>query len=369
MSFERDNIRKMTGYASGEQPEDPKTIKLNTNENPYPASTRVRDVLDQFDVESLRRYPPATSIGFRQAAAELHGVNPENIIATRGGDELLRLVITTFVDPGERIGMSYPTYSLYPVLAQIQDCPTFEVPLNDDWSVPENFAAEMNNAGVKLTFLVNPHAPSGHLVPAEQITQLAQQLDSILLLDEAYIDFTGEKATSPALAVASNNVIILRTLSKGYSLAGLRFGYGIGPESLIEPMMTKTRDSYNLDGISQQVAEAALRDQEHARKSWKKVISERTRVQSALAEMGFIVPDSHTNFLLATVPLGKRPAEEERVEEMDNAETLYKKLKERHILVRYFNAPRMQDKLRISIGTPEENDRLLNAIREIYGSR
>jgi len=370
MSFERDNIKKMTGYASGEQPEDPNTIKLNTNENPYPASPRVREVLDSFNVDSLRRYPPATSLGFRQAAAELHGVKPENIIATRGGDELLRLVITTFVDPGEKIGMSYPTYSLYPVLAQIQDCLTFEVPLNDDWSVPDNFAEDMNKAGVKLTFLVNPHAPSGHLVPAERVAQLAEQLDSILLLDEAYTDFTGDVATSPALAVASDNVIILRTLSKGYSLAGLRFGYGIGPESLIEPMMTKTRDSYNLDAISQQVAEAALRDQEHARKSWDSVISERTRVQSALAEMEFTVPDSQANFLLATVPAGGAHVEAAHVEvEVDNAETLYKKLKERHILVRYFNAPRMQDKLRISIGTPEENDRLLNAIRDIYGSR
>ena len=360
MSFERDNIQQMTGYASGEQPEDPNTVKLNTNENPYPASPKVREVLDQFDVESLRRYPPATSLGFRQTAADLHGVKPENIIATRGGDELLRLVITTFVNPGEKIGMSYPTYSLYPVLAQIQDCPTFEVPLEEDWSVPDNFAEEMNNAGVKLTFLVNPHAPSGQLVPSSKVAELAAALDSILLLDEAYIDFADTDATSPALAVESDNVIILRTLSKGYSLAGLRFGYGIGPESLISPMMTKTRDSYNLDAIGQQIAEAALADQSHARQSWEKVISERTRVQKALEDLGFGVPDSQANFLLATVI-----AEEG----MDNAESLYTKLKERHILVRYFNAPRMQDKLRISIGTPDENDRLLSAIRDIYGSR
>ncbi len=359
-SFERENIRKMAGYASGEQPQDPSTIKLNTNENPYPASPKVREVLHNFDVESLRRYPPPTSPGFRKIAAELHGVETKNIIATRGGDELLRLVTTTFVDPGEKIGMSYPTYSLYPILAQIQNCPTFEVPLNEDWSIPDNFADEMNRAGVKLTFLVNPHAPSGQLVPAERVAELAQQLDSILLLDEAYIDFANIEQTSPAMAIASDNIIILRTLSKGYSLAGLRFGYGIGPDSLIEPMMTKTRDSYNLDAISQQIAEIALDDQEHARQSWHSVISERGRVQVALAELGFSVPDSHANFLLAEAPSG---------EGLDNAETLYKKLKERHILVRYFNAPRLQNKVRISIGTHEENDRLLSAIQEIYGSR
>ena len=352
MNYERANIRRMTGYASGEQPEDPAAIKLNTNENPYPASPKVQDVLDNFDVDTLRRYPPATADHFRRAAAELHGVNPENIMATRGGDELLRLMITTFVDPGEIIGMTQPTYSLYPILAQIQDCPTFEVALNEDWTLPDNFADAMNRAGVKLTFLVNPHAPSGALVPAEQIAHLAQQLDSILLLDEAYIDFAEAEETSPALAAGSDNVIVLRTLSKGYSLAGLRFGYGIGPESLIAPMMTKTRDSYNLDALGQQIAEAALRDQAHARSNWSRVISERARLRQALTEIGFQVPASHANFLLATAPPGR-------------AETIYQKLRERHILVRYFNAPRMQDKLRVSIGTPEENDRLLAAIQEI----
>ncbi len=352
MNYERANIRRMTGYVSGEQPEDPAAIKLNTNENPYPASPKVQDVLDNFDVDTLRRYPPATADHFRRAAAELHGVNPENIMATRGGDELLRLMITTFVDPGEKIGMTHPTYSLYPILAQIQDCPTFEVALNEDWTLPDNFADAMNRAGVKLTFLVNPHAPSGALVPAEQIAHLAQQLDSILLLDEAYIDFAETEETSPSLAAGSDNVIVLRTLSKGYSLAGLRFGYGIGPESLIAPMMTKTRDSYNLDALGQQIAEAALRDQSHARSNWSRVISERARLRQALTEIGFQVPASHANFLLATAPPGK-------------AETIYQKLRERHILVRYFNAPRMQDRLRVSIGTPEENDRLLAAIQEI----
>ena len=161
MNYERENIRRMAGYASGEQPEDPRTIKLNTNENPYPASPAVNRVLGGLDAAILRRYPPATSLAFREAAARLHGVNPDNIIATRGGDELLRLVITTFVDPGEKIGMTDPSYSLYPVLAQIQDCDMVRIPLDDDWSVPPNFARQLNDAGVKLTFIVNPHAPHG----------------------------------------------------------------------------------------------------------------------------------------------------------------------------------------------------------------
>ncbi|MDC0069471.1 aminotransferase class I/II-fold pyridoxal phosphate-dependent enzyme, partial [Gammaproteobacteria bacterium] len=160
MNFERENIRRMAGYVSGEQPDNELTIKLNTNENPYPPSPQVNEVLRQFNPESLRRYPPATAQKFRQLAAELHAVDLKNVIATRGGDELLRLVITTFVGPGEKIGMTDPTYSLYPVLAQIQDCPIVEVPLMADWTLPGAFADSMNNAKVKLTFLVNPHAPS-----------------------------------------------------------------------------------------------------------------------------------------------------------------------------------------------------------------
>lgn len=353
MSFERENIKKMAGYVSGEQPDDPSTIKLNTNENPCPPSTAVNQVIAEFDPLELRRYPPANADGFRSLAAELHGVSKEKIIATRGGDELLRLVITTFVDPGEKIGVTNPTYSLYPVLAGIQDCPLFEVDLDEHWCVPTNFADEMNNAGVKLTLIVNPHAPSGRLMSIEEIDQIAGDLDSLLLLDEAYIDFVDEPYDSVRLTDKHNNIIILRTLSKGYSLAGLRFGYGIGAESLIFPMMSKTRDSYNLDLLGQRIAEAAFGDQDTARASWQLVISERERVRTALAEMGLPSPSSQTNFLLVDVAQG--------------AESIYEGLKQRHILVRYFGTPRLADKLRISIGSAEENDQLLEALKEILG--
>ncbi len=355
MNFERDNIRAMSGYASGEQPEDPRTIKLNTNENPYPATPAVKALLADFDPVSLRRYPPATSAAFRQVAADLHSVAPENIIATRGGDELLRLVITTFVNPGERIGMTYPTYSLYPVLAQIQDCPIVEVPLTDTWQIPATFAADMNAAGVKLTFVVNPHAPTGALVPLARIEAIARELDGILLLDEAYIDFAETPADSPAFAVREDNVILLRTLSKGYSLAGLRFGYGIAAPSLISPMMVKTRDSYNLDAISQQLAAAALGDQAYASSTWDKVKTERQRVADALAELGFEVLPSEANFLLVKAPMSSS----------HTAADIYQRLKEKHILVRYFDADRLRDKLRITIGTADENTVLISNLKEV----
>jgi histidinol-phosphate aminotransferase len=355
MSFERDNIHRMAGYTSGEQPDDDQTIKLNTNENPLPPSPNVKKVLESFHPEVLRRYPPPTADGFRKIAAELHGIEVDNIIATRGGDELLRLVITTFVAPGESIGMTDPTYSLYPVLAQIHDCPIVQRPIFEDWALPIDFAREMNNEGVKLTLLVNPHAPSGALISLEEVSAIATELNSILLLDEAYIDFVDHPYPSPALITQHDNLIILRSLSKGYSLAGLRFGYGMAASSLIKPMITKTRDSYNLDNISQLIAEAALADQDYARTSWELVSSERARLAQSLNAMGLPSPPSQANFILVTVP-DSAPL---------SAPHIYQNLKEKHILVRYFDSPGMQNKLRITIGDREDNRLLEAALSEL----
>ena len=353
MSFQRRNIQKMTGYTSGEQPDDPNTLKLNTNENPYPPSDRVAEVIQHFEPSELRRYPPPTAAKFCQAAAELHDLEVSNIIATRGGDELLRLVITTFVDPGELIGVTNPTYSLYPVLAEIQDCPLIEIDHTENWELPLNFADEMNGAGVKLTMLTNPHAPSGSLIPLKVVSNLASQLDSLLLLDEAYIDFVEGGFDSPRLISEHGNLIILRTLSKGYSLAGLRFGYGIAAPELINPMLTKTKDSYNLDRLSQHIAEVAITDQASAQRSWGLVIKERNRLQQELTKLGFICATSHSNFLLVSPPV--------------DAEQLYLRLKDRHILVRHFALPRLRDKLRITVGNQLENDRLISTVLEILG--
>lgn len=348
MTWERDNIAAMAGYVSGEQPDNIDTIKLNTNENPYPPSPAVGRLLRNFDATVLRRYPPARADRFRGLAATLHGVKRENIIATRGGDELLRLVMTTFVDPGVPVGMTYPTYSLYPVLARIQDCPVVEIPLLDDWRLPPGMASDLNAAGVKVTFLVNPHAPSGTLRPLDQVRGLADELNGILLLDEAYVDFVDPDQRHDAVRLLDQcpNMIILRSMSKGYSLAGLRFGYGIGPSGLIEPMLNKTRDSYNVDVLAQEIATAALDDQRHASQGWMAVREERQRLTAAFAAMHIPVAQSQANFLLAT--LGAR------------APSLHRGLRESGILVRYFDAPGLTDKLRITVGTPEENDRLLS---------
>lgn len=354
MAYERDNIRQMQGYKSGEQPENADTVKLNTNENPWPPAPAVGEAIRHFDAGQLRRYPQPTADRFRRLAADLHQVHPENIIATRGGDELLRLVITTFVDPYQPIGMTEPTYSLYPVLAQIQDCPVVKVPLGDEWSLPDDFAHRMNKAGVKLSLLVNPHAPSGSLLGMEAIRKLARDIDSVLLIDEAYVDFVDPDVAydSASLVEEFDNLIVLRTLSKGYSLAGLRFGYGIGAESLIRPMLEKTRDSYNLDAISQRIAEAALEHRDHAAWSWKQVRTERERLRSALTALGLTVPESQANFLLATV-----------YKAGPSANDLYEYLKEHGVLVRYFDQPGLADKLRITVGTPEDNEQLITHLQ------
>ena len=360
MTYERSNIRLMQGYSAGEQSDHIQTIKLNSNENPYPPSKVVDKIIQNFSGAWLRQYPPPTAMAFREIAAAIHDVAPENIIATRGGDELLRLLITTFVNPGETIAMTDPTYSLYPVLAQIQDCPIVKIKSNADHSLAATFAKQANQAGARLTFVVNPQAPSGHLIPQADIAALADRLDGILLIDEAYVDFIHPKHRYNCLPLLQSHdrLIFLRSLSKGYGLAGLRFGYGIGPRNLIQPMMDKTRDSYNLDLFSQQIATAALADQDYARSIWQEVIQQRNVLRRGLSSMGLSSADSETNFLLVTLPtLGI------------SAQGLYQALKAQHILVRYFAVAELQDKLRISVGTAEENARLLNVIQNCLSCR
>jgi len=357
MPYERANIAAMHGYSPGEQPGDVDVVKLNTNENPFPPTGAVMAALRDITAEQLRRYPPPLATPFRELAAQVHRVAPQNAIATNAGDELLRLAITTFVEPGRPIGTAEPSYSLYPVLADVHGSPTHRVALNDDWSLPADFAKQMNDAGAQLTFIVNPHAPSGALRPVADLARIADELDGVLLIDEAYVDFVdpalGHDAVS--LIAAHDNVLILRTLSKGYSLAGLRFGYGIAAAGLIEPMLTKTKDSYNCDTIAQRLAVAALQSRDEAGRSWAAVRAERQRVAEALTAMNLPVAPSQTNFLLAAISARTGTT----------AADLYRALADRGIYVRYFDQPRLDDKLRITIGTAEQNDKLLAALREI----
>ncbi|MES3008637.1 MAG: histidinol-phosphate transaminase [Pseudomonadota bacterium] len=356
-SYERPNIQRMTGYSSGEQPNQAGIIKLNTNENPYPATAAVAAALASVRVEDLRRYPQPLANDFRRIAANYHQVEVDNIIPTNGGDELLRLIITTFVDAGDTIAIAEPSYSLYPVLAQIQDCEVARIALQEDWSMPADFAAQLNACGAKLAFIVNPHAPSGLLTPVAQLEQIAAEFKGVLVIDEAYVDFIDPDQHYNALPLIKrfDNLLILRTMSKGYSLAGLRFAYGIGATSLTSPMLHKTRDSYNTDVISQLLATAAVQDHAIAALSWEKVRAERSRMTAALTALGFACAPSQSNFLLARVPLGDTRYENTEL----MAREFYQRLRDDGILIRYFDQPRLRDKLRITIGTLEENQKLL----------
>ncbi|MCH9675733.1 MAG: histidinol-phosphate transaminase [Gammaproteobacteria bacterium] len=357
MAYERDSVRRAPSYTPGEQLDGGKIIKLNTNENPYPPSPTIRDALANFDVSRLRVYPPPNAMEFRQAAASVHGVDPEQIIATNGGDELLRLAIATFVEPGETIGLCAPTYSLYAVLATVHGAKTLEVALNDDWSLSGTTAAVWNDAQAKLAFVVNPHAPSGHLLSVQTIANLADAFHGVLVVDEAYIDFVAPQRGYDVIPLLSqhDNILILRTLSKGYSLAGLRFGYGIGSAPVIDPMASKTKDSYNTDTVSQVLACAAMSSQAYAADTWSQVRNDRESLRTALLELDIVTEPSETNFVLATIPAPH------------SAKNLYESLREREILVRYFSAPRLHDKLRITVGTPEQNQALLKALTQLMG--
>ena len=371
----RDNVRRLDAYVPGEQPGyrqtlgggdfGPGIVKLNTNENPYPPGPAVMQAFRGLTPEALRLYPPADAAEFRTAAANLHGLEPTQVIATNGGDELLRLLITAYCQPTMSsepstsanvggIGTTSPSYSLYPVLARIHDTPITVVPRpGPAFSLPPDFARRCREAGCDLAFLVNPHAPTGQLESLDTLRRLADDFPGLLVVDEAYVDFAPRSALPLLTEDRRENVVLLRSLSKGYSLAGLRFGYGLSSPGVVAAL-DKIRDSYNTDILAQAAATAALRDQDYARSTWDRVVAERGRLTADLRGLGLTVPDSHSNFVLATLPPaadGGRAA--------DHARQIYQKLKEQRILIRYFSAPPLEDKLRITVGTPEQNRQLI----------
>ena len=343
----------MSGYTPGEQPSDPRVIKLNTNENPYPPSPAVAEALKQFDAEILRKYPEPSSRDLRLSIAARLGVEDREVLVTNGGDELLRLVFTTFCEPGSWVLSTEPTYSLYPVLAELQACQWKSLPLAKSFSLPNDLADEAGRLQASLVLIVNPHAPTGRLFKLEELAELAAQIPGVLLIDEAYVDFVdpdiGYKSVN--LIKQHPNVLLLRTFSKGYSLAGLRLGFGLGQASLIEPMATKVRDSYNLDALAQNLGFAAWDDELYAKETTSAVRRERARLTKGLRDVGFQVPDSQANFVYAEPP------------DSFVASALYESLKALGILVRYFDDG--NNRLRISIGTQDQNQRLLEACAHV----
>ena len=344
----RRNVAAMTGYVPGEQPRGDSIIKLNTNENPYPPSPRVLTALRKATNGSLRLYPQPLSDTLRSAAAEVYGVRPENIIAGNGSDEILSMLLRSFVGPGERVAFPVPTYSLYDTLIEIQDGVRVAVDYPSDYSLPESLAAQ--NAA--LTFLCNPNAPSGTLVGLQEVEQLARRVAGILVVDEAYVDFAGsEGSSSLPLIRRLPNLVVLRSFSKSFSLAGMRIGLGFAPEELISGMM-KVKDSYNVNRLSMIAATAALQDMPWMTRNVRRIQSSRKKLASGLKRLGYHVYPSHANFVLARMKGA-------------NLKRVYEALKRKNILVRYFEAPGLEDCLRISVGAPQEMKALIKELEAI----
>jgi histidinol-phosphate aminotransferase len=335
----------MAGYTPGEQPKPgERVIKLNTNENPFPPSPRVVDAIRRITPDTLRRYPSSMADEFRTVAARVHGVSPENILAGNGSDDILQIALRSYCGPGDVLVCPDPTYSLYPVLAELADVRLIPVPWEPGWRLP---AAALLREGARAMFFANPNSPSGTSVAVAEIEALARETEALVLVDEAYADFANDNCLS--LPARQPNVLVTRTFSKGYGLAGLRLGYAIGDPDVIA-QMAKVKDSYNCDAIAIAAACAALDDQEYARANWQAVRAERTRLSSELERRRFAVIPSQANFLLATTP------------DAAHAGWLYAALKARAVLVRFFDKPGLDNMLRISVGAPEENDALLAAL-------
>jgi histidinol-phosphate aminotransferase len=343
--FLRPAVRALAGYTPGEQPRDGAFLKLNTNENPYPPSPRVLEALRAaLTGDRLRKYPDPTGTAFRRTAGRVLGVDPDGILIGNGSDDVLTIVTRAFVPEGGRVVSPTPSYLLYRTLAGLQGARYEEVPFTADWQLPEPWPWPRAD----LTLLPNPNSPSGTSVPAAALERLADRLEGPLVLDEAYVDF----AAGHALHLARRrDVIVTRSLSKSYALAGVRFGFAVAEPALAHELI-KVKDSYNCDALSLAAAQAALEDQEYLRATRDKVLATRARLTEALRALGFDVVPSEANFVWAR--RADRPVK-----------PIYEELKRRMILVRYMMYEGHGDGLRVSVGTDEETDRLVEELRRL----
>ena len=345
--FFRPNIARMAGYMPGEQPRDGGFTKLNTNENPYPPSPRVKAAIAEAVTDRLRLYPDPMSTELCRTAAHLHGVEPDMVLAGNGSDDILTIVTRAFIGPGDPAAFASPSYLLYSTLLQLQGGHAVTVPYSADWKLDRGALAV---PGLKLVYLANPDSPSGTAMPREEIAELLGMLDCPVLVDEAYGDFADPRFHSMPLLKEYPNLIVTRSFSKGYSLAGIRLGYLVARPEIVEHLI-KVKDSYNCDLLSQVAGVAALRDREYLAETRARVLATRGRLTAALRAMGYQVPDSQANFVWATGGPPARPT--------------FQALKDRKILVRLMAYPGYPEGLRITVGTDEEIDRLLVALRQI----
>jgi histidinol-phosphate aminotransferase len=342
------HIARMTGYIPGEQPKGQKFVKLNTNENPYPPSSLVLERLKAACDGDLRLYPDAAASEVCRRLAEQFAVPAQQILVGNGSDELLNTAMRCFVGTGDRVVFPTPTYPYYAKLVELQNATAVTVDFDESFALPGD---ALTTAAGKLTLVANPNSPSGTLASTDELAALAAAVPGLLLIDEAYVDFSDGGCIE--LVETYPNLIVVRTMSKSFSLAGMRIGFCFAsPE--VTAAMRKVKEHYNIGSLSQVAAAAALDDVQTMHANARRVCQTRSRLSEALGELGFHVWPSAGNFVLARVPDGR-------------AAQLYAMLRDRGVLVRYFEVPRLRDCLRISVGTEEEIDILLRELDRCIG--
>ncbi|PJI08960.1 MULTISPECIES: histidinol-phosphate transaminase [Clostridium] len=347
--FWNERVKKLKPYVPGEQPKDQKYIKLNTNENPYPPSPKVIEAINKVADYRLKLYPDANCDSLKKTIAEYYNLSQDEIFIGNGSDEVLAFSFMTFFSPKKTVFFADITYSFYKVYANLLDLNCKLIPLKDDFSIDvDEFCKD--NGGV---IIPNPNAPTAKYIGLEAIKKiLDSNPDSVVIIDEAYIDFGGESAVK--FINDYPNLLIIQTFSKSRALAGLRVGFAMGNHELIEGLerIKNSINSYTLDTIALAGAEAAFKDKEYFEDTRKKIIKTRDRVSEELRKIGFKVIDSKANFIFISHP-------------KVYAEDIFKELRRRGILVRYFNDSRIDNYLRVSIGNDEEMDRFVKEIKEI----
>lgn len=342
-------IRDVEPYVPGEQPKDRRYVKLNTNENPYPPSPKVLAAIEAADKDALRLYPDPDCAALRETLAEANGLKPEQVFVGNGSDEILAFCYLAFMDDETPAIFPDITYSFYPVYAAFFGNNVRIVPVRENFTVP--MEQLMQDDGTVV--LTNPNAPTGIAVGLDVIGELCEKNPNhVVIVDEAYVDFGAQSAVP--LIQQYENLLVVQTCSKSRSLAGMRIGFAFGKESLIAALNTvkNSINSYTLDRLALAAAQAAVEDQDYTHDTCMRIANSRETTTGKLRELGFTVLPSSANFIFAS-------------HKTVYAGVIFKKLREKGVLVRYFNKPRIDNFLRITIGTPEEMDTLVAAIKEI----
>ncbi|MBO0685836.1 MAG: histidinol-phosphate transaminase [Candidatus Dormibacteraeota bacterium] len=347
-SFLKPALRGFDPYAPGQQPpDDDGWVKLNTNEAPWPPSPRVLEAVRAAAGDGLRLYPSPTWGPAREAIARHHGVGPGQVAMGNGGDELIEMAFRAFAGAGDRVAYPHPSYPLFEPVGRMHECVMAPHPMTADWELPESFAADE----APLKFLVNPNSPTGTWLDREAVRRVVTRSAGVVVLDEAYVDFAPEDRLD-LVREGLDNLLVLRTFSKSYALAGMRIGYAVGPAELIDALLL-VKDSYNLDRLAIAAAQAAIDDHDYHDRLVGFVVEERAWLGQELRKRGFEVTPSATNFVFARPPAGH------------DAEALYRGLRDRKVLVRHYAHEPIAGWFRVTVGTREQHRALLGALEEV----